>query len=428
MRISHAEKRSSLSEKQYVLGRREKTGTGVLNIGRYYALDGSLGASVYCDALRPHMIFICGKRGYGKSYTIGVFLEEIAELDNAIKKNLAVVVLDTLGIFWSTQFPSKESLDTIIRWGRRPKGFSVHLLVPKRGTKNYSKNDIIVERFSLGIAELSPLHWCQLFDIKATDPVGVALTRVILTMQSSTHLFSIAEILSCIQQDVRASDEIRCAVENFFTMADSWGVFEKDGLSIKDIVRPATITVLDLSCLQSPILKDIVVALLSEKIFEERVKSRKIFEQKKMGFIVQEEGIPLVWFAVDEAQLFVPCEKKTLSKEVLIEEWMRQGRQPGLSLILATQRPSAVEPEVLSHCDLIICHRLTAQEDIEALSRIRPTYMHGDISESIKKIGTEKGVALLIDDTSESTHVIQLRPRVSWHGGAEPVIEEGKKR
>jgi hypothetical protein len=68
MRISHAEKRSSLSEKQYVLGRREKTGTGVLNIGRYYALDGSLGASVYCDALRPHMIFICGKRGYGKSY------------------------------------------------------------------------------------------------------------------------------------------------------------------------------------------------------------------------------------------------------------------------------------------------------------------------------------------------------------------------
>jgi DNA helicase HerA-like ATPase len=427
MRKSHTERRSSLSEKQYVLGRRGKTGTGVLNIGRYYALDGSLGASVYLDALRPHMIFICGKRGYGKSYTIGVFLEEIAELDIAIQKNLAVVVLDTLGIFWSTQFPSKESVDEIIRWGRRPKGFPVRLLVPMRATKNYSKHDINVERFSLRIAELSPLHWCQLFDIKATDPVGVILTRAILALQSNSHHFSFAEILSCIQQDVRASDEVRCAVENFFIMADSWGVFDKEGLSIKDLVRPATITILDLSVLQSPILKDIVVALLSEKIFEERVKSRKIFEQKKMGFMVHEEGIPLVWLAVDEAQLFVPHEKKTLSKEVLIEEWMRQGRQPGLSLILATQRPSAVEPEVLSHCDIIICHRLTAQEDIDALGLIRPTYMHGDISESIKKIGSEKGVALLIDDTSESIHVVQLRPRVSWHGGAEPVIEEGKK-
>jgi len=65
---------------------------------------------------------------------------------------------------------------------------------------------------------------------------------------------------------------------------------------------------------------------------------------------------------------------------------------------------------------------LTAQEDIDALSRIRPIYLHGDIQESLKKIGSEKGVALLIDDTSESVHIVQLRPRVSWHGGAEPVL------
>jgi DNA helicase HerA-like ATPase len=217
---------------------------------------------------------------------------------------------------------------------------------------------------------------------------------------------------------------VKGAVENFFIMAESWGVFDTQGLSITDLVRRGTVTVLDLSVLQSPVLKDIVVALVCEKIFEERVKERKVHEQKKMGFTVEEKGIPLVWLAVDEAQLFVPQGKKTLSKEVLIEEWMRQGRQPGLSLIMATQRPSAVEPEVLSHSDIIICHRLTAQEDIDALSRIRPTYMHGDISESIKKIGSEKGVALLVDDTSESVHVIKVRPRVSWHGGAEPGIKE----
>jgi uncharacterized protein len=233
------------------------------------------------------------------------------------------------------------------------------------------------------------------------------------------------EIVSYIQQDVQTDSMVKHAVQNFFLMAGSWGVFEKDGLSIAEIVQPGTLTVLDLSVLPSVLLKDVVVAVLSEKIFEERVRSRKIVEQKKMGFTVEAEGIPLVWLAVDEAQVFLPSEKKTLSKVVLIEEWMRQGRQPGLSLLLATQRPSAVEPEVLSHCDLFLCHRLTAQEDIDALSRIRPVYMHGNIQDSLKKIGSEKGVALLVDDTSESVHVVQIRPRVSWHGGAEPVIKEG---
>jgi len=425
MTLSRPERRTVVSEKQYVLGRREKTGGGVLNIGRYYALDGSLGAPVYLDALRPHVIFICGKRGYGKSYTIGVFLEEIASLEDDVKQNLGVVVLDTLGIYWTTRFPSNESFEKIMRWDRRPQGFPVRLLVPEHAISNYSKNGISVERFSLRVAELSPMHWCQLFEVKPTDPVGIVLTRVVLALQSSSYLFSITEILSCIQQDERTTDVVKGAVENFFIMAESWGIFDTEGLSITDLVRRGTLTVLDLSVLQSPGLKDIVVALVCEKIFEERVKERKVHEQKKMGFTVEEKGIPLVWLAVDEAQLFVPQGKKTLSKEVLIEEWMRQGRQPGLSLIMATQRPSAVEPEVLSHSDIIICHRLTAQEDVDALSRIRPTYMHGDISESIKKIGSEKGVALLVDDTSESVHVIKVRPRVSWHGGAEPVIKEG---
>jgi DNA helicase HerA-like ATPase len=420
--ISSGQNRSSFSEKHYILGRREKTGNGLLDVGRFYALDGSLGASVYLDALHPHMIFICGKRGYGKSYTIGVILEELASLPDSIKQNLSIVVFDTLGIFWTTQFPSQENSELIRRWGRKPKGFSLRLLTTTKTIRAYEQNKILIEPFSLRIAELSPLHWCQLFNLKATEPAGVALTKVILRLQSISVQYSITDILSFLQQDDHIEEHVKCAVENFFTMTDSWGIFTTDGFSIPDFVRPATLTVLDLSGLQSPILKDIVVALLSQKIFEERVKSRKIFEQKKMGFTVKETGIPLVWCAIDEAQLFVPREKKTLSKDVLIEEWMRQGRQPGLSLILATQRPSAVEPEVLSHCDIIICHRQTAQEDLDALRLIRPTYMHGEIGESIKKIGSEKGVALLVDDTSESVHIVQIRPRISWHGGAEPVI------
>jgi len=415
---------AGIAEKQYILGRKEKKLDGSLNIGRYYALDSSLGSNVNIDIIHPHIVLICGKRGYGKSHTIGVFIEEIARLEKKVKENLGVVVFDTLGIFWTTQFPNNAETENLNRWSQVPEGFDINLLVPKKFVEEYKNKGIDVDSFSIRVSELSPYHWCQLFGVKATDPLGIILTRTVLKMQSSSTHFSIAELLTCIQNDTRCDSTVKDAAENFLTMADSWGVFDKDGISIRDLVRRGTITILDLSHLPDPALKNIVATLVSEKIFEERIRERKTHELKKIGVDVEETGMPMVWLAVDEAQLLLPNNKEVLSKDVLINEWMRQGRQPGLSLILATQRPSAIEPEVLSHSDIIICHRLTAQEDIAALSRIRPTYMHGDIKESIKKVGDEKGVALIIDDTSESVHIIKIRPRLSWHGGAESLVIE----
>jgi len=415
---------AGIAEKQYILGRKEKKLDGSLNIGRYYALDSSLGSNVNIDIIHPHIVLICGKRGYGKSHTIGVFIEEIARLEKKVKENLGVVVFDTLGIFWTTQFPNNAEAENLNRWSQVPEGFDINLLVPKKFVEEYKNKGIDVDSFSIRVSELSPYHWCQLFGVKATDLLGIILTRTVLKMQSSSTHFSIAELLTCIQNDTRGDSTVKDAAENFLTMTDSWGVFDKDGISIRDLVRRGTITILDLSHLPDPALKNIVATLVSEKIFEERIRERKTHELKKIGIDVEETGLPMVWLAVDEAQLFLPNNKEVLSKDVLINEWMRQGRQPGLSLILATQRPSAIEPEVLSHSDIIICHRLTAQEDIAALSRIRPTYMHGDIKESIKKVGDEKGVALIIDDTSESVHIIKIRPRLSWHGGAESLVIE----
>ena len=411
-------------EKHYVLGCREKKSEAVLNIGKYYALDSSLGANVFVDVLHPHIILICGKRGYGKSHTIGVFLEEIAQLEEKLRRNLGVIVIDSLGIFWTTRYPNKGNNQEFDKWNCKPEGINVTLLVPKKHTGEYKSKGIDVGSFSIRVSELSPFHWCQLFNIKPTEPLGIVFTRAILKMQSLSSRFSIEELLECIQNDDRSDYNARCAAENFLSMAESWGIFDRDGLPVTDLVSRGLITIVDISHLPDPNLKVIVASLIGEKIFEERIRERKIHEQKKMGLNAEEKGIPMVWLALDEAQLFLPYNRDVLSKDVFINQWMRQGRQPGLSLIMATQRPSALEAEGLSHSDLIICHRLTTQEDIEALSRIRPTYMHGDIKDSIKKIGDEKGVALVIDDTSESTHVIKIRPRCSWHGGAESLVIE----
>jgi len=139
-----------------------------------------------------------------------------------------------------------------------------------------------------------------------------------------------------------------------------------------------------------------------------------------MGEKPVDEVIPLVWMFVDEAHLFLPADGETPATSVLVNEWLRQGRQPGLSIIFATQRPAALHSDVISQSDIIICHRITAQDDISALEAVRPTYMRERIGDSLKKMGTEKGVAFIVDDNSESAHIVRMRPRKSWHGGDEP--------
>jgi len=41
------------------------------------------------------------------------------------------------------------------------------------------------------------------------------------------------------------------------------------------------------------------------------------------------------------------------------------------------------------------------------------------------KLGMKKGVAFIVDDISESAHVVRMRPNKSWYGGDEPGALEG---
>lgn len=408
--------RGAISDNLYVLGRRTASTKGLLHLGRYYALDQSLGSTVYIDGADPHVVLICGKRGYGKSYTLGTFMEEMTRLDQEVRARLGLLVVDTLGIFWTSRFGNTKEADLLERWGYEPAGLDIRLLTAPGQVDDYVEKGIDAAPFTLRTSEVTPAQWCQLFDAALTDPLGVAVTRAITSLEVP---YDIEDIVVALQADQRTPDEVTGAAENFFEMASGWQIFDREGLPVDDMVSGGRVTVLDMSSYPEE-LKEVVVAVLARSIFERRIRERRKDEERQM-----EEGedtgrgFPLVWMVIDEAQVFMPHEP-SMAKDVLIQQWMRQGRQPGVSLLLATQRPSALDPEVLSHSDMIICHRLTAQQDIEALNTVRPTYMQGSISEALKKVGTEKGVALIVDDTSESVHVIKVRPRLSWHGGEEP--------
>lgn len=403
-----------------VLGSEENPGRGLLSIGNYMALDHSRGAAVYLDALKPHAILICGKRGYGKSYTMGCLLEELAFLEPAIKKRLASVVIDTMGIFWTMKYPNAFEARKLKNWELTPAGIDIEIFVPVGKVETYRKRNIDVKPFSIPISELSGSQWCRIFSIEEVSPPGILLVRAIESLREKGEAYSFEEILSEIARDPRSDEASKGAAENYFRAVNSWGLFSKKGTKLSDLVSGGRTTILDVSTLENENVCAAAVSIIAGRLYEARLEARRAYEKKLMGEKTDEEEFPMVWLFIDEAHIFIPAKTESLASKVLINRCLRQGRQPGLSLVLATQRPASLHPDVVSQSDLLICHRLTASDDILALETSRPLYMQENLQAHIKKMGSERGAALIVDDHSESVHLVRIRPRLSWHGGGEP--------
>ena len=376
------------TSRHYLLGNTGDSGSS-LYLGRYLALDGSPGAPVLLDVRKPHAIVICGKRGYGKSYTMGVLVEEFAALPEAVRKNFSVIVVDTMGIFGCMS---------------GTEGIDVRVFAPVLFLKEMPAGTL---PFEIPTGSLSVYDYCELLGIEPLSAHGAALAGAI----SESDTFSIESLIDSIGSSA-ASPEVKSAVCGLLSMASSWKLFSRHA-TFAPLLEPGSINVVDLSGYgHDPGIKSCAVASLARALYDIRVRARR-----------RENGsreVPLIWMMIDEAHMFL--EPGSGAGRVLVNEWLRQGRQPGLSLVLATQRPSALGYDVLSQADVIVCHRLTLRDDVEALERARPLYVKEPVREALARLGNTRGAAIVVDDATESYHVIKVRQRTSKHGGGEPEI------
>jgi len=133
-----------------------------------------------------------------------------------------------------------------------------------------------------------------------------------------------------------------------------------------------------------------------------------------------------VWLFIDEAHEFLPREGKTASSEALITI-LREGRQPGISLVLATQQPGKIHTDVMTQSNIIISHRITAKLDTDALATLTQSYMRGSLDKFLNELPRVKGAAVVLDDNNEKLFPIRVRPRQTWHGGSDPELLRDEK-
>ena len=414
------------SKEPAVLGRNlkdlEKYGDeGTAYLGKVVMSSGEkpvLGRKVLIDVSRPHLMLICGKRGGGKSYTLAVLMEEMARLDPAIKNRVSAITIDTVGIFWGLKLPTKD-ISELEEWDLQPDKTDVQVLVPSGQLKFYEEKGLPVDgAFTLKCAELEETEWLALFKLNWMDPQGVLMSRVIQRVREKVGTYyGIDDLIGAAKKDTDAEKTVIQAITSRLEMAKSWGLIEKEGTKITDLAKPGKITIIDVSSYRqtggAEGIKDIVVALVGKKIFEQRMLFRKEEEIKLIKENKRTSKMPLVWLLIDEAHMFMPKGEDNIALPILLE-WVRVGRQPGLGLMLATQRPERLHPNAISQCDIFISHRMTSQPDIKAVGALRPTYMHTDIDKLYVQMPKQKGFALIIDDNTERVWMIKVRPRFSW--------------
>jgi len=376
--------------------------------------DAHLTTSVLLDVLRPHVLIISGKRGYGKSYSMGIIIEEVLKLPEKTKENICALVLDTQGIFWTMKSPSEKDADLLNDWNLKPKGFDIYVCVPEGQEKTFSDAGVEFDAsFSFLPSELTADDWVSVFDLKPNEPLSILLQRSISKLSGN---YTIDDIVSKISEQ-KGFDNEKMALENMFEAAKTWGIFGE--AMMPPILEPGKVTVLDVS-LTPQNVRSLMLALISRKIFEERVMARRKEELAEIE-MTSLKRVPLCWIFIDEAHNFIPDEGHPPSLEIM-QRIIKEGRQPGISLILATQRPEKLHSDAIAQCDMIISHRLTAKPDIDSLKAIMQTYMLYDISKYIEELPKLKGTAIILDDNSERIYKIRMRPRQSWHAGASPIL------
>jgi predicted transcriptional regulator len=395
---------------------------------------------VLMDSISPHAVFICGMRGSGKSYTLGVIAEELALKNDAV----GVIIIDPMGIFWSMKSPNTVDREqTLLKeWNLSPKGIkSVRVFVPA-GYSREAPKATWDKIFTIRPSELTADDWCLTFGFDRFDTMGLLIDRVLekvkegyttkegQTVKGIKDTYGIPDMIACIESEegIQSRNQgfknsTRRALIARLKGAVEWGIFDREGTQLRDLSRRGHISVIDVSFLQDNV-RALVVGILARNILNARKRTSR---KEAAGFAGLLESIPVTWLMIDEAHILVPGSgRKTAATDALIE-YVRQGRQPGCSIVLATQQPSAIDSRILSQVDMVACHKLVYEDDIKAVLRRMPSEVPERFQEDHFIKNLPIGMAILGDKQEETSRcfLVSVRPRISQHEGRErqPILD-----
>jgi len=413
------------------------------------------------DLAHAHVMAVFGKRGSGKSYTLGSFLEGLCtrHQETSIGQNpreWGVLLFDTLGIFQWVNIPVTEDAPQemvrqqfVVRrgWDVRTEALDVQVWIPQ-GTRTDSTPASHGE-FAIRSSDFSAADWGYLLGLDIyQDRMGQLLNDAFVKVtiegwQDGTRrhpaqeAYSLDDLLACIKLDTELQAsyqaETRRAVLQQLTTFKRNPLFQNQGTPLNEFLQPGRLSVVVMNRMSDE-LRLVVVCALIRRIIAARIEASEdekhlrirpdLTDEERQGIQARlAASIPPSWVVIDEAQNALPSERRTTATDMLIK-FVREGRNYGLSFMVATQQPTALDQRILSQVDTLIAHRLTVQTDIDYVRRNLKSNMPDEVVYANSRLSFDElmrsldvGQALVSNTEADRAFILDIRPRVSVHGG-----------
>ena len=145
---------------------------------------------------------------------------------------------------------------------------------------------------------------------------------------------------------------------------------------------------------------------------------------------IAKQGLPRSWLIIDEAHNYLPASRAVASRKPL-KKFVDEGRNLGLSIVVATQHPSGLDPSIQRNADMLLIHALSHRDDINAAEGMVNTACPPEVTlDSRTRIEGGRafegivrslplGYALASTDRVNRLFPLRIRPRITVHGGAD---------
>lgn len=342
-------------------------------------LDGK-NIDVYIDLkkLLTKHVAILAKSGSGKSYTVGVLLEEI------IEKKVPLLIIDPHGEYSTMQFENENEEDkkNMPHYGIKPKKFKIN-----------EYGDTMIN------PKVRPLKISSKLDAKELiDMLPVKLSASQLgVLYSATQNLKECDFESVLYNLNLEESNAKWNIMGVIEQLRDTGYFSQAPTPHHELIKSGEASILNFRGI-SPEIQDIIVYKLAKDLFELRKKNK----------------IPPFFLVVEEAHNYCPersfGEKKS-SK--ILRTIASEGRKFGLGLCIVSQRPARVDKSVISQCSTQIIMKITNPNDLKAVS----SSVEGITSSTEREIQEISVGTSLVAGITDVPLFVKIRPRKSRHGG-----------
>ena len=352
-----------------------------LPIGSFLASD-DIPARLFAHRFNRHT-FWCGQSGSGKTYALGVLLEQLL-----IHTALPMVIFDPNADFVQIRQP-------------HPTGeFSdAQRVLAERDIRILRPTAAVPDALRVKFVDLSLRAKAAVFSLDPLD--DRAEHNELMHIEDTVGLADLPHMAARLRErGTPAAHDLAARAENL--RVTDWGVWAQGLEPVTEILdaRPDA-TILDLGGFAYPEESLVVALAVLDDLWHKR-------EQRRPMLIV-----------IDEAHNFCSPDQHSPLQVAVRERIVQiaaEGRKFGLWLLLSTQRPSRVHPSIMSQCDNLALMKMTSPADLDELGTIFGFVPPAMLARAAR---FTQGEALFAGGFVPAPTMVRMGPRLTREGGAD---------